>query len=165
LLDLGAGNGLIGQVIHDQTGMAVKLADIVDYCVAKLPLILFNQGERLPLDEKCVDTTLLYLVLHHAEDPDQLLSEAVRVTRQRIVIMEGYVEDNQTYMSNALLDWFLNRIVQGADINMPLHYRTIDRWRMTFRSLGLKVVAAHHVGIDEPLAPEEHVLFVLDVPT
>lgn len=164
LLDLGAGNGLIAQTVHERVGMRVELADVVDYRLTHLPLRLYPQGGAVPLDDKSVDTTLLYLVLHHADDPDHLLREAQRVTRRRILIMEGYIEDEDTTLCNAFFDWFLNRIIQGADINLPLNYRTIADWHTTFAAHGLTVVRTQPVGVDEPLAPESHILYVLDVP-
>ena len=162
LLDLGSGPGLIAETIHERTGMKVTLADVIDYSMTNLPTIIMSEGKCVPLDNQSVDTTLIYLVLHHADDPLMLLDEAVRVTRRRIVIMEGYVDDENTYLVNCFFDWFLNRIVQGKDINMPLNFRTTPEWNRIFAERGLRVTRQELVGIDEPVAPESHVLFVLD---
>jgi ubiquinone/menaquinone biosynthesis C-methylase UbiE len=162
LLDLGSGPGLIAQTIHERTGMKVTLADVIDYSMTHLPTVIISEGGRIPLEDRSVDTTLIYVVLHHAEDPLRLLDEAARVTRTRIVIMEGYVDDEATYLLNCFFDWFLNRIVQGRDINMPLNFRTTAEWYQIFAERGLRVGKQELVGIDEPMAPESHVLFVLD---
>ena len=162
VLDLGAGNGLLGQSIHDRTNMTVMLADVIDYSVASLPLLLFPQGGRVPLDDQAVDCTILYVVLHHADDPLHLLKEAARVTKQRVIIVEGYVEDETIYLTNSFLDWFLNRVNQGADINLPLNYHKQEQWYAMFDSVGLQPVKTEVLGIDEPVAPECHVLYVLD---
>jgi SAM-dependent methyltransferase len=162
LLDLGSGPGLIAQTIHERTGMKVTLADVIDYSMTNLPTIVISEGECIPLDDQSVDMTLIYVVLHHADDPLRLLDEAVRVTRRRIVIMEGYVDDENTYLLNCFFDWFLNRIVQGRDINMPLNFHTTADWNRIFDERGLHVTRQELVGIDEPMAPESHVLFVLD---
>lgn len=162
LLDLGAGNGLIGQIIQERTPIKVTLADVIDYSMTSLPIILFPQGGRIPMDDASVDTVLIYVVLHHATDPEHLLGEAVRVARRRLVIMEGYVDDEDARIANCFVDWFINRVVQGADINLPFNFRTTVEWRREFAERGLSLVTEDVVGIDEPIAPESHVLFVLD---
>jgi SAM-dependent methyltransferase len=162
LLDLGSGPGLIAQTIHERAGMQVTLADVIDYSMTDLPTVIISEGGCIPLKDRSVDTTLIYVVLHHADDPLQLLDEAVRVTRTRIVIMEGYVDDEATYLVNCFFDWFLNRIVQGRDINMPLNFHTTAEWHQIFAGRNLRVAREELVGIDEPMAPESHVLFVLE---
>jgi SAM-dependent methyltransferase len=165
LLDLGSGPGLIAQMVHERAGMKVTLADVIDYSMTDLPTVIISEGGRIPLEDRSVDTTLIHVVLHHADDPLRLLDEAARVTRTRIVIMEGYVDDEETYLLNCFFDWFLNRIVQGQDINMPLNFHTTAEWREIFAARGLRVARQEVVGIDEPMAPESHVLFVLDKAT
>jgi SAM-dependent methyltransferase len=162
VLDLGAGNGLIAQMIQEHTSMKVTLADVIDYSIVQLPVILFPQGGRIPMDDSSVDTVLIYLVLHHAAEPLQVLDEAVRVSRKRLIIMEGYIDDEDTRTVNCFLDWFLNRVVQGVDINLPLNFRTTVEWDRIFADRGLRVIKQDVVGVDEPIAPESHVLFVLD---
>ena len=76
--------------------------------------------------------------------------------------MEGDVENPATRLCNSFFDWFLNRVVQGADINLPFNYRTIDEWRVRFTENGLRLIHTDHVGIDERRAPEAHILYVLE---
>ena len=161
VLDLGAGNGLIGEALHRRTGLTVTLADVLDYRLTTMPIILFPQGGGIPLADGAVDTTLIYLVLHHADDTEHLLREAARVTRQRLVIMEGSVEEPDTRLCNCFFDWFLNRVVQGADVNLPFNYRTIAEWQQRFTENHLDLVHTEDVGIDEPRAPEAHILYML----
>ncbi|MBM3748286.1 MAG: class I SAM-dependent methyltransferase [Acidobacteria bacterium] len=162
LLDLGSGPGLIAQTVRERTGMKVTLADVIDCSMTDLPTTIIPEGGPIPLENRSVDTTLIYVVLHHADDPLRLLDEAVRVTRTRIIIMEGYVDDEGSRRVNCFFDWFLNRVVQGNNINIPLNYRTTAEWRQIFAERGLQVARQELVGIDEPMAPESHVLFVLD---
>ncbi len=160
MLDLGAGNGLISEELQE-CGKQVTLIDVVDYSLGNLPVVIFEQEDKIPLDDNSVDTCLIYLVLHHSDNPERLLKEAVRVTSKRIILMEGYVE-NDNFAVNGMIDWFINRIVQGVDMNLPLNYRTLDKWQAIFRESGLICQHVDVVGIDQPLAPESHVLFVLD---
>ena len=162
VLDLGAGNGLIGEMLSKRHNKDVTLIDVIDYSLCDLPMLLFQEGDTIPLDDNSIDTCVIYLVLHHSDQPEKLLQEATRVARKRVILMEGYVDDDETFVVNGLLDWFLNRVVQGVDINLPLNYRKIDDWKNIFKSLNLTCVKTDVVGIDEPIAPESHVLFILD---
>ena len=160
VLDLGAGHGLIGEGLQE-CGKQVTLIDVVDYSLSNLPVLIFEEEDKIPLDDNSVDTCLIYLVLHHSDNPERLLKEAIRVTSKRIIIMEGYVE-NDHFAVNSVIDWFINRIVAGVDMNVPLNYRTLDKWQDIFRESGLICQHVNEVGIDDPIAPESHVLFVLD---
>ncbi len=162
VLDLGAGNGLIGQMIQQHTSIKVTVVDVLDYSMVPLPIVLFPQGGRIPMGDSSVDTVLIYLVPHHAFEPLQLLDEPVRVSRQRLIIMEGFVDDDETRTVNCFLDWFLNRVVQGVDMDLPLNFRTTAEWNRIFADRGLRLVKRDVVGVDEPIAPESHVLFILD---
>ncbi len=163
ILDLGAGNGLLAQVLKESFGYDVTLLDVIDYNLSNLPLKLITEGEKLPLPDKSVDTTIIYLVLHHSDAPFYYLREAVRVTRKRILLMEGYIDEPDIHQRNCFLDWFFNRIIQNADINIPLNFQTIDQWKEAFDELRLTIDQLDVVGIDEPKAPEYHVYFSLEV--
>lgn len=162
VVDVGGGNGLFAARLAEDLGVSVTVTDVLDYRLANVPLEIVSEGERMPYPDRHFDTSVIYLVLHHADDPERLLREAVRVTRRRVIIMEGEIDAPDRVWVNAFLDWFLNRIVQREDINLPFAYRTIRAWRETFERLGLTVNTVAKVGVDDPVAPEHHVFFVLD---
>jgi SAM-dependent methyltransferase len=162
ILDLGAGNGFLGELIHNELKKEVKLIDVIDYNFSSLPIDIIKPGSKLPLENNEVNTTLLYAVLHHAEDPDQVLGEAVRVTKNRIILVEGYVENPKVTLINSYFDWFLNRVVVDTDMNVPFNYRKQSEWEEDFKTLGLELVKAEYWGMDDPIVPEHHILYVLD---
>ena len=162
ILDLGAGNGFLGELIHNELKKEVKLIDVIDYNYSSLPIDIIKPGSKLPLENNEVNTTLLYTVLHHAEDPDQVLDEAVRVTENRIVLVEGYVENPRVTFINSYFDWFLNRVVVDTDMNVPFNYRKQSEWEEDFKRLGLELIKAEYWGMDDPIVPEHHILYVLD---
>ena len=90
ILDLGAGDGFLGELIKTKMSKEVVLVDVVDYNYTDLPLLICKENERIPLEDNSVDTCIMYTVLHHAENPENVLKEASRVTAKRMVIMEGY---------------------------------------------------------------------------
>ncbi len=160
ILDLGAGNGLLALEIKKQLDKEVVLVDIVDYNYTDLPLILYNPEGKVPLADEEVDTTILYTVLHHASDPEHLLEEATRVTRQRLVIKESYIEEDYIRMANSFVDWFYNRVIGDEDINVPLNFLRIEAWEHLLKSYGFEVIETNYVGIDEPAVPEHHVFII-----
>ncbi len=165
ILDLGAGNGLLALEIKEQLNKKVVLVDIVDYNYTDLPLILYNPEDKIPLADKEVDTTILYTVLHHASNPKHLLEEATRVTKQRLVIKESYIEEDVIRMTNGFFDWFYNRVVGDEDINVPLNFLKMEGWERLLKSYGFNVIETKYVGIDEPIIPEHHVYIIAERPT
>ncbi len=162
ILDLGAGDGLLGENIVNRLNKRVMLFDIIDYNYSTLPMNVFSEGDPIPLPSNSVDTTILYTVLHHAMAPRFLLEEAVRVTKKRLIIVEGYIDTTFHYRINSFFDWFLNRVIKDEDVPIPLNYNTTAKWDHIFRSEHLQITKKVYLGVDEPLAPEFHVLYVLD---
>ncbi|MFX1499007.1 MAG: class I SAM-dependent methyltransferase [Promethearchaeota archaeon] len=162
VLDLGAGNGLLAQQIKEQLKKEVFLVDVIDYNYTNIPLILYNPEEKVPLADKEVDTTILYTVLHHANDPKHLLEEAARITKKRIVIKEAYIEKDKIRITNSFIDWFYNRVIGNEDINVPLNFLKVEGWKLLLKLYGFKIVETNFVGIDEPAVPEHHVFIIAD---
>ncbi len=88
VLDLGAGEGFVGPALAAATGVRVCSADVGAYRMAPGAYVLYD-GRDLPFRDGTFDTTLLLLVLHHCADPAEVLDEALRVTRHRIIVMES----------------------------------------------------------------------------
>jgi SAM-dependent methyltransferase len=162
ILDFGAGDGLLALEIKENLDKEVVLVDIVDYNYTDLPLILYNPEGKVPLADDEVDTTILYTVLHHASDPEHILEEVKRVTKRRLVIKEGYIEEDDIRMTNSFFDWFYNRVIGDEDINVPLNFLKLEGWEKILKSYGFDVTETKYVGIDEPLVPEHHVFIIAD---
>lgn len=162
ILDLGAGNGLLALEITKQLEKDVFLVDIVDYNCTDLPLILYNPKEQIPLADKEADTTILYAVLHHANDPECLIKEAARITKNRLVIVEGYIEEDETRITNSFFDWFYNRVIGDEDINVPLNFLKLKEWEKILESHGFRISETVYLGINEPMVPEYQILIIAD---
>ncbi len=90
ILEIGAGNGLVAEMLHCSTGARFTLLDVVDYNRSALPMQLYD-GKTLPFADKTFDLALLIFVLHHNPDPRPVLREALRVSRHGILIVENDV--------------------------------------------------------------------------
>jgi hypothetical protein len=101
-------------------------------------------------------------VLHHSSDPGYLLKEAARITKSRLVIVEGYVEEDDKRMTNIFFDWFYNRVIGDEDINVPLNFLKVNGWERLLNFNGFNIVKTLYLGINEPIVPEHQILIIAD---
>ena len=160
VLDIGAGDGRVGNLIQQTLCKNTTLVDVIDYNETGLPLQVYD-GRVLPYASNSFDTSILSVVLHHADQPLQILQEAIRVTNQRIILIESVYFNEEHKSLNSILDWFYNRVLHTG-VNCPFHFQTPTGWESTFRHYGLKVSASVDLGIDQPTVPEYHWLYAVD---
>jgi SAM-dependent methyltransferase len=174
ILDIGCGDGMVPHLI-DSKAYKIQLMDVVKYVDERVCLPFSFEIE----DSWSFDTTLLLTVLHHTDDPLALLRSAINVTRKRLIILERVVgmsaSDSSEWTNSPLyglcfddqiryavfVDWFYNRVLH-SDVPVPYNFTSPSSWRRIFRDLGLRVSVEFDLGVDQPLVPEHHYLFVLD---
>lgn len=146
VLDLGAGDGFVGEAVARDLGAEVVLADVVDFNRTDLALVLYD-GHRLPFADDSFDVTLLTFVLHHAADPDAVLREARRVTRGRVVVLESLVETAWDRRWLPFADRLANRLRSGGRMEEEvLRFGSAAAWRERFAAAGLRVQAEERRG-------------------
>jgi SAM-dependent methyltransferase len=180
VLDLGCGDGRVGHQLSE-IGCEVDLMDIIDYRdpEVRLPFTLNDTSGQVPAPSGHYDSVLLLTVLHHAEHPRDLLAEALRVCRGRVIIIEsvygieprdvggkGPIDQQFAALGShqwsyaAFVDWFYNRVLHD-DVPVPFNFMSPSKWDLLFRELGARQSQLTHLGIDQPLVPEYHTLHVL----
>jgi len=159
-LDIGAGGGWTGELIAEKKKAKVQLLDVADLNRSSLPLTLYD-GKHIPFPDNSFDVSLLMFVLHHCEDPLQVLKEAVRVSKKRVIIHEDTYVTSFGWMLACTHDFISNSpffLTNPFKMNMPYNYRRVEEWEEAFSVLGLKVqekrVTRYFLT--------QHVLFVLD---
>jgi SAM-dependent methyltransferase len=85
ILDYGCGDCRIG-LLARQEGYTVIFADV--YRHANAPLDFIDLKEKT-IPDKSVDTCLLVTVLHHAMNPKKIVEDAVRISKNGLVIIES----------------------------------------------------------------------------
>jgi ubiquinone/menaquinone biosynthesis C-methylase UbiE len=85
ILDIGAGKGLLAEEMARQFNAHVTLVDIAKYNQSRLPLTVCD-SRALAFANRSFDYALLSFVLHHSQNPNAILREALRVAHQVIVI-------------------------------------------------------------------------------
>jgi SAM-dependent methyltransferase len=134
VLDIGCGDGSIAKEL-----MAVKKnTEIVgiDPLVrlnTSIPVTYFD-GFSIPFDDLTYDFCLLIDVVHHADDPASLLSEAVRVSRGGLIIKDHY---RQGLLAQQTLRFMDNVHNKRYGVALPYHYWTPGRWSKELKKLDL----------------------------
>jgi ABC-type nitrate/sulfonate/bicarbonate transport system ATPase subunit len=175
IADIGCGDGLVSWYLKD-SAQKIVLTDVHSYLDSRItfPYYGYSEGQSLPLGEP-MDTTLLLTVLHHSEDPRKLLSETRRVTKKRTIIIEsvfGVAANNgpesilrrldveRQFKYQTFLDWLYNRVFHDG-VPVPFNFNTPAAWEQLFKDTGWIIETACDLGIDQPIVPEHHFLFVL----
>jgi SAM-dependent methyltransferase len=93
-------------------------------------------GLTVPMGDRAVDVILLVDVLHHADNPIRLLTEAARVARQAIIIkdhMQAGWFDRQTLR---LMDWTGNA---AHGVALPYNYWSAQEWTLALQRIGAAI--------------------------
>ncbi len=181
VLDLGCGDGKIGELISKQ-GRHVVLADVYEngnISNIELPFVFTKQNGKLPFEDNFFDTTLVLTVLHHSNDPVEVITEARRVTKNngRIIVIESVygiteysknLNEEAQRLANLFFDHFYNRVIHYSEfeenkVNVPFNFQTPKAWKAFFEKYGLRQIKIENLGFDQPTVPEYHTLHVLEV--
>ena len=88
VLDLGSGTGHLSARLERELGLEVVTADVSDIHVVGPPPVSIADGV-LPFEEGTFSGALLLFMLAYPNDPAGVLSEAARVTRGPIILMQS----------------------------------------------------------------------------
>lgn len=165
VLDLGAGEGFVGQAIYEigrptshgelphdellndpplyvQPSYEVRLCDVSDLNRTQLPHDLYD-GNTLPYEDGRFDAVVLYFVLHHCEQPRRVLNEALRVASQRVIVVESVVTGPIQHQLLRAADIAVNRIREGGSLKGQepyLAFRSANGWKTLAEEEGATVI-------------------------
>jgi len=133
VIDIGAGNGLVAQEIAKQRRVSITLLDVIDWNTSKFPLKIFN-GKHVPFKDKEFDVALLADVVHHSNDEEELVKEALRVANKVVVLEEKHEHRGLSVLANIVDN--LQFVLYG----MPLgaHHRNSREWLEFFQRFSPK---------------------------
>ena len=137
VLDVGTGDGQIAAfVAQRRPDVSVRGIDVLVREHPAVPVQPFD-GRNIPFEDGSFDAITLIDVLHHAEEPVELLRQAARVARRAIVIKDHIEEGFLARATLRFMDHVGNR---RFGIPTPDSYWTEAKWRQVFDELGLRVV-------------------------
>jgi SAM-dependent methyltransferase len=88
VLDLGSGTGHLSARLERELGLEMVPADVSDLHVTGRPPVLIADGV-LPFEDEKFSAALLFFMLAYPNDPAGVLSEAARVTRGPIIVVQS----------------------------------------------------------------------------
>jgi SAM-dependent methyltransferase len=125
VLDVGCGDGEVSQAI---LGLRPDLhLEGVEVLLRGKPRIKVSayDGRTLPFADKSFDAVMFVDVLHHTDDPAQLLREASRVATQCVVIKDHTAEGLFAFGTLRFLDWVGNA---RHGVALPYNYWRRSQW-------------------------------------
>jgi ubiquinone/menaquinone biosynthesis C-methylase UbiE len=159
IIDIGAGGCRLAHLITTRDGIPVTAVDIVDHNTTSIPLALYD-GKKLPFADQAFDVSLLVFVLHHAADPAALLSEAVRVARSAVLVVEDTPMNAAERTLWRAWDYALNHALH-EDIDIAHTARNTAQW-MDFidQAAGVPIADSLNFRMSYPLLRTyRHTLF------
>lgn len=136
VLDVGCGDGLIDSLIMQRRpDVSIIGIDVLMRDYMYIPVTVFD-GQTIPYSTGRFDAVIFVDVLHHTDNPEILLREAVRVSREAILIKDHKKEGVLAGLTLKLMDWVGNA---HHGVALKYNYRTERQWREMFAALDLAV--------------------------
>jgi SAM-dependent methyltransferase len=136
VLDVGCGDGLLAQRLgHARPDLELTGIDVLVRAGACVPVATFD-GHVIPYEDSSFATVMLVDVLHHADDPMELLREAVRVSSRAVVIKDHTCNGWLAYPTLRFMDGVGNA---RHGVRLPYNYWPRQRWLDAIAALGLTV--------------------------
>lgn len=128
ILDIGCGTGVLAKAIKGRKKADVTLVDVAFNQVCDIFPVIIYDGKRLPFKNNQFDCVLLVTVLHHASDSSVLLDEAIRVTKNKIIV----VEDIFTDLLGRIIT-FVGDCIVNFEIHSPFNNNNKSGWINIFK--------------------------------
>ncbi len=156
ILDIGAGGGHVTRLLKVR-GYDVSALDIKNNVkIPKIPLILFD-GQKIPFSDKSFDTSLILTVLHHTKTQDELIAEALRVSRKVIIIEDVYSSTFEKYKT-FVLDSVFNNQISGH----PHSNKTDEEWKKYFEEHNITLLKTDYWITTTPIGNIKQALYCIE---
>ena len=152
VLDLGSGTGHVSDLIQHELGLDVVTADVSDIHIVGPAPILIADGV-LPFEDNTFSATLLFFMLAYPKDPGAVLTEAARVTRGPIILVQSLYSGRVGYAWHRLREFVwtiaafhVSKLIGyvPADATFAMHTRrfyTDEELRRELHAAGLRIVS------------------------
>lgn len=126
ILDIGAGNCQVAKILQED-GFQTTAIDVSDCSIYPEWTPQIYDGHTLPCENQSFDTGLLLTVLHHCQSPETVLKEAIRVSKQVIIIEDTYQHFWQKFITQ-----YMDLLVNLFHSEMTFNNRSTQEWEALF---------------------------------
>jgi len=161
VLDLGCSDGRLAvDLMLKKPGLIITGADTLIQEDCKIAVTRLT-GIHYPFPDGHFDCILLIDVLHHTEDPEPVLSEAIRISRKKLIIKDHYYTSRFSHFLLRISDYWGNK---PYGIPLPYHFLKPGEWTALFGKLNIpgQTISRFRYNIVDPC---RHILFVSEKPS
>lgn len=158
VLDVGTSTGaLAASIFRDLPELHLAGVDVVVGSQPLIPMVMGN-GKRLPFDDDAFDCVMLIDVLHHDQHPGELLAEAKRVSRKRVLVKDHYWENRLDLPILRFQDYIGNK---PYGVKLPYNFLDMETWLSLFENIGLGIAGTSKFRLNV-FDLRKHVIFELE---
>ncbi|MFA5181588.1 MAG: class I SAM-dependent methyltransferase [Syntrophales bacterium] len=160
VLDLGAGNSCMGQLLEKYHDCRVLNLEVAQYQTHNtLPLVIYN-GRDIPFKDGSFDVVLILFVLHHADEPAQVLKEAKRICRRSVIVFEDYIESWHDLLHFRIFHVLL---ACSKTLTLPRHELDMEQMSQLAKEAGFNELWKRPVERQLGFISPRHVIYRWDV--
>jgi len=139
VLDVGCGSGALGAALLKANGAKnLVVHGLEKHRRGGEPIQVVPYDEKqFPFTDNSYDAVIVADVLHHEEEPEQLLRECIRVSRRLLVIKDHQITGPLAYERICLIDWAANA---PYGVRCLYRYKTPQEWSACLEHLLLEPV-------------------------
>lgn len=140
ILDIGGGWGFYGEPL-EKRGHSHTVLEVINPGYQRAPVVIYDPSKPMPFPDKSFDVSLFVTVLHHIPDPQAVLREAKRITRDRIIV----VEDLYHHALGRLWTIFRDQLYNCEFYGHPCQFKKKEEWLRIFEALDFGVLNTQEV--------------------
>jgi SAM-dependent methyltransferase len=134
VLDIGCGDGLISATIQkSRNGLVYTGIDVMERPKCEINYQSFD-GIHIPFEENTFDAVQLIDVLHHVDDIDNVIENALKYTRKYIIIKDHIYANQLDFQTLKFMDWIGNA---PHGVKVIYNFQTEKKWEEIFRNHNL----------------------------
>lgn len=148
LLDFGCGDlSLLIWLHRALPGVSLTGIDVVDTGVRENGITFCTyDGKKIPFKNTSFDTTIVYHVFHHCDDPKKALREVMRVTKKQILMVEPVYRNSLDLFFMKILDRLGNGW-RNVTIAMPFMFQKEQTWMSWAQESGWHIRHIQSAGV------------------
>jgi len=137
ILDVGCGDGKIDSYILEQNkNITIQGIDVLVRPITYIEVKEYD-GKTIPYEADSFDTVMVIDVLHHTDNPSEIVKELARVSSKYVIIKDHVQSGLVSYLKLRAMDYVGNA---HYHVRLPYNYQTSNQWKKIFKVNGLKVV-------------------------